>query len=382
MRYRTRLYIDLHLLYENVEKIRRLCPHNQILFMVKGDAYGHGMTQMVRFAVTELDIKEFGCATLGEARRLRDELPDLQFEVYVFSDTNLEFQSCADYYLHRRIIPVLSNLADLEYVLSDRDFLYFPLCLKFNTGMNRLGIMPAEVDQVISLFKKYQRKNIFHLITHFGTSSDLITSGSITERQYECFKAIKKQLLSAGIEIERSSAANSGAIEQGYALEETHIRPGLMLYGPSSLNASIRHQSLWTGRCISRLETYIISAFNVKKGDGVGYGNRTIPEEGAIGLIAIGYGDGFNGRMQAPEIYYAGHRGYIFGRVNMDMTQVFFPGIDQSQLKLTDKIFIWGHAPSEVLRFADQTGAIPYELFCGLTSRVPRLYGLDDLYGK
>ncbi len=382
MRYRTRLYIDLRILFENVEKIRKLCPNNQILFMIKGDGYGHGMTQMVRFAVSELGITEFGCATLGEARRLRDELPDLQFEAYVFSDTNLEFQSCADYYLHRRIIPVLSNMADLEYVLSDRDFMHFPLCLKFNTGMNRLGLLPSECDKVIELFSKYQRKKIFHLITHFATSSDVITPESATALQYHVFKEVKAKLLAAGIEIERSSAANSGAIEQAFALEETHIRPGLMMYGPSSLNAPIRHQSLWTGRCISRLETYIISAFEVKKGMTVGYGGRVVPADGAMALIAIGYGDGFNARMQAPEVFYHGMRGEIFGRANMDMTQVFFAGVDHRKLKVTDKVYIWGHEPDEILRFADQIGAIPYELFCGLTMRVPRLYGLDDIYGK
>lgn len=377
MRYRTRLYIDLRILFENVEKLSKLCPNNQILFMVKGDGYGHGMTQMVRFAVSELGIKEFGCATLGEARRLRDELPDLQFEVYVFSDTHLEFQSCADYYLNRRIIPVLSNMADLEYLLGDRDFLHFPICLKFNTGMNRLGLHWTETDQVISLLKKHGRKNIFHLITHFGTSSDVIDEQSATYAQYSCFKKIKKELIDAGFEIERSSAANSGAIEQGFALDETHIRPGLMLYGPSSLNAPIRHLSQWNGRCISRLETYIINSFDVEKGMPVGYGGKQVSESGAIALIALGYGDGFNGRMQAPSIYHGEHLGRLFGRVNMDMAQVFFPAVDKSVLRPTDKILIWGHNPSEVLRFADEIDAIPYELFCGLTSRVPRLYGID-----
>lgn len=377
MRYRTRLYIDLRILFENVEKIRKLCPHNQILFMVKGDGYGHGMTQMVRFAVTELGITEFGCASLGEARKLRDELPDLQFEVYVFSDTNLEFQSCADYYLNKRILPVLSNRGDLQYVLDDLDFKHFPLCIKFNTGMNRLGIPYQEVDAVIAALKQSGRTSVFHLITHFGTSSDEITEESATVIQYKHFVEIKKKFSEAGIHLERTSAANSGAIEQGFALEETHIRPGLMMYGPTSLAPQIRHLSKWQGRCISRLETYIISSFNVKKGMPVGYGGRPAPADGAVALIALGYGDGFNGRMRSPEIFHGEKKGSIFGRVNMDVTQVFFSGIDHSVLPAADKVLIWGHDPQEILKFADTIDAIPYELFCGLTSRVPRLYGID-----
>jgi len=94
MRYRTRLSIDLNLLAENYQLLKKICKNNEVLFMVKAEGYGHGLLPIVRFAASELKIKEFGCATLGEARLLREELPDLDYEVYVFSDVQIEFPRC------------------------------------------------------------------------------------------------------------------------------------------------------------------------------------------------------------------------------------------------------------------------------------------------
>ena len=74
MRYRSRHLIDLSLLKENFKKLKVICPKNKVIFMVKANAYGHGLIPIVRYSVTELGIKEFGCATLGEALALREEL--------------------------------------------------------------------------------------------------------------------------------------------------------------------------------------------------------------------------------------------------------------------------------------------------------------------
>ena len=90
MRYRTKLIVDLKLLGENYHQLRKIAPANHILFMVKANGYGYGMLPIVRYAVENLQIKEFGLATTGEARYLRQELSDLQFEAYVFSDVQID----------------------------------------------------------------------------------------------------------------------------------------------------------------------------------------------------------------------------------------------------------------------------------------------------
>ncbi len=376
MRFRTRLYVNLDILRENHQKLIDLSPSSEVLFMVKADGYGHGMIPLVNFSHRELRIKEFGVATMGEAKTLRQELRQDQFEVYVFSDIQFEIESSQELLLNQRILPVISNFRDLEFVLTHSSFKNLPLVLKFNTGMNRLGLSCSRLEEIIRLLKVKGRKSIYHLMSHFSSAS-LDIHNNQNQRQAKLFSEIKKEFQSSGISIERSSLANSGSIEQNFALQETHIRPGLMMYGPTSLIPKLRENSNWEGQIVSRLETYIISVFEVNKGDPIGYGATICPEDGVIAIIALGYGDGFSTRYQGATLEYAGHEGKVFGRVNMDMTQILFKPEALKDLKVGDKFEIWNHKPEKILNFSDQTKTIPYELFCQLTSRVPRVYGLE-----
>lgn len=374
MRFRSRLLVDLNILSENYQKLKKICPKNEVLFMVKADAYGHGILPIVRHAVTELGIKEFGCATLGEAIHLRDELYDLEFEIYVFSDVQLGLQEKSEIYLNRRIIPVLSNLNDLNFILGNSEFKNFPLCIKFNTGMNRLGIDYDKASEVIDLVKSKGRKSIYHLLTHFSSSSLSMITNKKNIEQKARFKALKEAFIGAGLELERTSIANSGAIEQGHGLEETHVRPGLMMYGPSSLIKPIREQSLWTGKTISSLETYVLKVFPVSKGQPIGYGATPVPYEGLCAIIALGYGDGFSTRYAGATLNHNGHLGKVVGRVNMDMAQVLFKKDAINDLKVDDRFIVWRNEQSDIMRLSDETATIPYEIFLHLTNRVPKVY--------
>lgn len=374
MRFRSRLFVDLARLESNFKHLKELCPNNEALFMVKADGYGHGAVPLVRFCYNELGVKEFGCATLGEALQLRNEIPDGEFEVYVFSDIQIYLAECAEQYLNRRILPVISNLEDLNFFLGCADFKHFPLVLKFNTGMNRLGLDLDQVEEVIKKIKQHGRKSIYHLMSHFSSASLSMEKSKRNAEQKERFAQLKSDFLTAGLGLERTSLANSGAIEQKAGLDETHIRPGLMMYGPSSLIKPERPNSFWKGELISRLETYIIRVFSVDRGTPIGYGATPVPDDGFIAVIALGYGDGFLTRFQGATIPYKGFEGKIVGRVNMDMAQVFFPKEAEKVLQSGEIFTVWDHDPERFLDFAEQTGTIPYELFCQLTSRVPRIY--------
>lgn len=377
MRFRTRLFINLNHLSNNLDKIKKIAPNNEILFMVKADAYGHGMVSIVKYAHEELKMKCFGVATLGEAKKLREELPRSQFEIYVFSDTQLKNPMCKEIYLSERIIPVISNFSDLQFFLEDSDFQFFPLIMKFNTGMNRLGLKMGELEEIIKLLKKNGRRSIYHLLSHFSSAAFSVKDDEHSKNQYNNFLHLKKEFKSSGIDLERTSMANSGAIEQGFALNETHIRPGLMLYGPTGLNAPHRHLSSWDGLVLSRLETYIIDVFEVKAKETIGYGAKEIPYDGVLVIVALGYGDGISTSYEGTELEHKGHIGKIFGNVNMDMAQILFKPEAKADLKIREKFEIWNHSPKSILNFSDQTKRIPYEIFCQLTGRVPRVYGLE-----
>lgn len=378
MKFRSRLVVNLDNLKYNYEQIKKIAPKSEVLFMVKADGYGHGMISVARFAATELKIKEFGCATIKEALSLREELNDLEFDVYVFSDIQLELHENADIYLKKRIIPVISNVSELEYILTTPEFRNFPICLKFNTGMNRLGLWTSEIDQVVQMLKMHNRKNIHHLISHFANASFSMKKDKYNQAQIECFESIKKRFKDEGFVIERTSQANSGSIEQKNGLDnDTHIRPGLMMYGPSSLNSDVATEGVFKGKLVSKLETYILRTFDVTKGTPVGYNSTPCPEDGVIAVLAIGYGDGFGNRYSGVKLYHKGHQGYLIGRVSMDMAHVFFPKEARGQIKPHEVFTIWGEQGADLVKFSEETKTIPYELFCSLLPRIPRIYRLN-----
>jgi alanine racemase len=379
MKFRSRLVVNLDHLAYNVNQIKKLSPKTNILFMIKADGYGHGMIPIGRFAITELGIREFGCATIGEALKLREELNELEFDIYVFSDIQLELLENADIYLKRRIIPVISNVSELDYILHTPEFKNFPICLKFNTGMNRLGLDANDTPLIVNKLKQHGRTSVHHLIGHYANASSDMERHEKNIFQRSRFEEIKKFFKDSGIRLERTSQSNSGAIEQKTGLFEisgdTHVRPGLMLYGPSSLNADLIPH--FKGKLVSKLETYILRVFEVKKGEVVGYNSTPCPADGLIAILAIGYGDGFFNRYSGAHLYHKGFEGAIIGRVSMDMTHVFFP-LEAKNHILPHEIFtIWGKEDGDLQRFSVETKTIPYELFCALLPRVPRVYRLN-----
>jgi alanine racemase len=377
MKFRSRLVVNLNNLSHNYSQIKKLAPHAQVLFMVKADGYGHGMIPVVRYAQTELGVREFGCATIGEALKLREELNDLEFDIYVFSDIQLELFENADIYLKRRIIPVISNVSELDYILHTAEFKYFPICLKFNTGMNRLGLDPNDAPLIVSRLKQHGRTSVHHLISHYANASFPMDTDERNLLQRGRFTDIKKFFRDSGITLERTSQANSGTIEQKFGFEDTHFRPGLMMYGPTSLHSDYSDKGHFQGKLVSRLETYILRTFEVKKGDTVGYNSTPCPSDGIIAILAIGYGDGFFNRYSGAHLYHKGFEGQIIGRVSMDMTHVFFPVEAKGHIKAHEVFTIWGENEGDLLNFSNETKTIPYELFCSLLPRIPRVYRLN-----
>lgn len=379
MKFRSRLVVNLHHLAHNLNEIKKIAPKSEILFMVKADGYGHGMIPIARYAITELGIKEFGCATISEALKLREELNELEFDIYVFSDIQLELLENADIYLKRRIIPVISNVSELDYILHNQEFRHFPICLKFNTGMNRLGLDPNDTPLIVNKLKQHGRNSVHHLIAHYANASYPMDTDDRNVFQRTRFNEIKQYFRDNGINLERTSQSNSGATEQkiGIAPGDTHVRPGLIMYGPSSVSPEFAHLSHFHGKVVSKLETYILRTFNVKKGDPIGYNSTPCPHDGVIAVLAIGYGDGFSTRYGGAHISHKGFDGVITGRVNMDMVQVLFPIEAQNHIKAHEIVTIWGENEGDLLRFSQETKTIPYELFCSLLPRVPRVYRLN-----
>lgn len=370
MRYNSELVVNLDLLAHNYQLLKKLTKNNETIFMVKADAYGHGIKEIVYYAFNELKISRFGVASLGEAMNIRESLPTLNCEIWVFSDTELDSEKYKEYYLDYNIIPVIHDLSDLQNILDDKDYARMPIVIKIDTGMYRLGISESDIEKMIFLIKESGRSSIHHLCTHFSGSYIKLKNGDKTSRQYEKFLKIKEMLHDSGISIEESSCANSGAIEQGFSLDESHVRPGLMLYGPSSTISSF---SQWQGKTISSFKTKIMKVIEVKKGMPIGYGGHVCGKDGYVAYVPVGYGDGILTYYSGLKHKYLGEDYQILGRINMDLTAIFFEN-RPPELKRGSEFFFWDSTNNNIAEFSAQLKTIPYQLFTGITSRVPRRY--------
>lgn len=371
MREGTEFQVDLSLLSKNFRLLRTFAPNPDIIFMVKANAYGHGIVEVSEFATNELGINCLGVASLGEAIYLREN-SKLKADIWVFSDTELTNAEVNHSYVGQGIVPVISSKRLLVFYLNSPELHSVPLVLKFDTGMNRLGISYSEVDEVLNLLKEHNRSEVRHIMTHFTSSFLKIKSGDKTNQQYEKFLNIKKKFEKMKVTFHESSCANSGAIEQKFAVDETHIRPGLMMYGPRSVGSFKKEDALWSGQTISSLKTTILKVSNIKKGTPVGYGGHVCHGNGALVFLPVGYGDGILTYYSGLKLKHKGNEGLVIGRINMDLIAVFFEDLTLTDFNEGEEFTIWSHIQDDVIDFANQVKTIPYQIFTAITHRVPK----------
>ncbi len=365
MRPRSSLDVSLDYFSSNLDLVKKLCPNNEIMFMVKANAYGHGMCKMTEYAYYQNQIRSFGVASLGEALKIRKTYNEYNFDLYVFSDLSLI--DSFDKYIDYKILPVISHMDDLDFFLKKTELKNCPLVLKFNTGMNRLGLHYNDCELVAQKISSYKR-SVFHLMTHFSDS--YLPKKEKTKLQYERFKEIKSLFKGKGISLEHTSVANSGAIENGVGLAETMVRPGLMVYGPQS---TMSGANKWNGKIISELKIEILDIKELKKGDAVGYGSTPLDSDGTVLILGGGYGDGLFNYYQKLNLDSVYGSGKIVGRINMDMIQFLIPKI-QGKIKRGDLLSLWSKEQSSIEHICEHTKMIPYEIFCALSERIPRKY--------
>lgn len=367
MRSRSHLLINLSCLRDNFQKLKELAPKPDVLFMVKANAYGHGIERIVDYSFHELGVSSFGVASLKEAVNLRRSSENYEPELYVFSDLSLVDHR--EYYLDYKLLPVISHLEDLKFILSHSQFRHLPLVLFFDTGMNRLGLLEGDGEWIIRELKKRGR-GVYHLMTHFSDS--FLPEREKTGVQYKRFLRLKEEFLRGGVEVTHTSVANSGAVENGIGLEETMIRPGLMLYGSQSTEGPFT----WKGEPISSLFAEILQAQIISARETVGYGSFDLParwkEGGVLCILALGYGDGLSNQYQGLSVHKGEWRGEIFGRINMDMIQVIFPR--GTPIRRGDLLPLWTHSKKRLNYISQKTGLIPYEITTFLRNRIARIY--------
>ncbi len=348
--------IDAGALRHNLAAVRRFAPASKVLAVIKANAYGHGIVP-VAHALDSAD--GFGVARIGEGMALRAggvTRPIVLLEG-VFSTDELQQAATANFEL---VVHSLAQVEQLEQAgVSHR----FDVWLKLNTGMNRLGVTPAEFDEVRRRLQACAAVGRIRLMTHlFGAEE---AGGVGTRQQIGDFLA-----MTAGMNLDRSVANSAGLIAWPEARTEW-VRPGLMLYGISPIPGQDADQLGL--RPAMTLTTQLIAVRRVTRGEGVGYNAIwRAPKDSLIGIAAIGYGDGYarNVRSGAPVLV-DGHPATVAGRVSMDMTAIDVTDVPNA--KIGDSVVLWGEGvPAD--RVATYADTIAYELVCGIAQRVARVW--------
>jgi len=346
--------IDLSALRHNLQCARDAAPDSRVIAVIKANAYGHGMLR----AAAALDSADaFAVARVVEGVSLREAGCDKEILVLEGCFDGAELSAASQYRLELAINQ--SEQLDMleQAVLPDPVRCW----LKLDTGMHRLGFqVSAARDAHRRLLACDNVHSELRLMTHLANADDLKDDAS--RMQISEFIPIEEAF---GIP---ASIANSAAILGWPESHRAWNRPGIMLYGASPI---ISGRAVDYGlKPVMTLSSHLIAVNHYAKGAALGYGGSwCCPEAMPVGVVAIGYGDGYPRHARAgTPVLLNGKRVPLVGRVSMDMISLDLR--TQPDARPGDPVVLWGRGlPSEEIAECAQT--ISYELFCGVTSRVP-----------
>jgi len=345
--------LNLDAARHNLAKVRSYAPNAKVMAVIKANGYGHGLLRMAE-ALQQADA--FAVARVNEGVLLRKAGFGNRIAVLEGFTCNEEL----DELLHYQLDSIVHSFSQLGILEARTQSDACAVWLKLDTGMNRLGFKANEFAAV------YQRlsqcalvKQPINLMTHFANADDV--NDAITLKQIGLFKQTVASLSG------EHSLANSAAILGWEASLSDWVRPGIMLYGISPFpDATGQQLGL---KPVMTLNSRLIAVKPLDANDTVGYGGSwTCDKPTTLGVVAIGYGDGYPRHAKAgTPVLINGRRVPLIGRVSMDMITVDL-GV-HSAAKPGDPVTLWGEGlpVEEVALWAD---TIPYALVCGVTQRV------------
>ena len=241
----------------------------------------------------------------------------------------------------------------------------FPVHIKIDTGMHRLGFAPSDIPELIARLKRQSSvipRSVFsHLVGSDSTQFD-----DFTRMQIETFERVSNELQSAFSHKILRHICNTAGIGRYPEAQLDMVRLGLGLYGVDPFSNSILSN-------VSTLKTTILQIRNVPKEDSVGYSRKgLLSRDSRIAAIPIGYADGLNRRLGNGNAYCMvnGQKAPYVGNICMDVCMIDVTDID---CKEGDKVIIFGdELPVTVL--SDVLGTIPYEILTSVSNRVKRVY--------
>ena len=357
--------IDLDNLEYNFKKVKSLLsPQTKVLVTVKADAYGHGLVAVAKRLVF-CGVDYLGVASIDEGIELRKakiKTPILLLGLILKKDIPpiFAYQLTPTICDWEMAVALNARAAALKQKLK--------VHIKVDTGMGRIGVLSQDALKLVMDISKLKNIIIQGIFTHFALAD---SDRKFTHLQIGLFNQLINDLKKRNIVIPLVHAANSIGLIDYRSSHFTMVRPGLVIYGlypKKKLGINLK--------AVLTLKTRIVFIKRVKAGYGISYGATYVTSrESCIVSLPVGYGDGYPRNLSnLAWLLIGGRRFRISGRICMDQIMV---DVGNFKPKLGQEVVLIGKQGKQqitVEELATLSGTIPYEIVCGLGSRIPRIY--------
>nr|WP_294934129.1 bifunctional UDP-N-acetylmuramoyl-tripeptide:D-alanyl-D-alanine ligase/alanine racemase [uncultured Flavobacterium sp.] len=360
----TVLEINLNAISHNLNYYKsKLKPSTKMMAMVKAFGYGSGSFEIAKL-LAHHKVDYLGVAFADEGIALRNA--GITMPIIVMNPENTAFAAMVAYNLEPEIYSA-SVLKKFVALAQQKNLSNYPIHLKLDTGMHRLGFEEKDLNELIGLLKNNNLVSVKSIFSHFSASDDLQYK-DFTLFQIRTFDSMSQKIMSELNINPIRHILNTSGIYNFAEYQFDMVRLGIGLYGVGNDPEEMKHLEN-----IGTLKTIILQVKEIPVGDSVGYSRKFIatkPTRSAT--IPIGYADGI------PRSW-GNERGYvlinhqkarIIGNICMDMLMIDVTEID---CKEGDTVIVFGKSP-RVTELAEVTGTIPYEILTSISHRVKRVF--------
>lgn len=358
----TILEVNLDAVVHNFNFYRsRLKPETKMVCMVKAFAYGAGSYEIAK-TLQEHRCDYLAVAVADEGVELRKE--GVTIPIMVMNPEPAGFNAMFEYSLE----PEVYSFRMLEMMIEEaraRGIKHYPIHLKVDTGMHRLGFRPDQMSQVCARVLSEDSVEVKSVFSHL-VGSDSPEFDDFTLTQIERFRKAASDLEAGLGHKVIKHILNTAGIERFTDFQMDMVRLGIGLYGVSA-------SGMKGLRGISTLKTTILQIQEVPAGDSVGYGRRTfVDRDSRVAVIPVGYADGFDRHLsnRLGSVIVNGVRCPILGNICMDACMIDVTDADAHE---GDTVLVFGEG-REVSDLSEELGTIPYEVLTSVSPRVVRVY--------
>ncbi|WP_439504327.1 bifunctional UDP-N-acetylmuramoyl-tripeptide:D-alanyl-D-alanine ligase/alanine racemase [Sediminibacterium sp.] len=363
--HQTIMEINLTAMVHNLKAYQSLLlPSTKMMAMVKAFGYGSGAGEVAR-RLQQQQVDYLTVAYADEGVTLRKS--GIHLPIMVMSADEYSFDAMVNYSLEPELFSFEILKAFHQYI-SKQGIQQYPIHIKLNTGMNRLGFDIHEITALCNWLSKQSLLRVKSVLSHLAASEDP-NEDSFTQMQVDQFCNACKQIETAlGYEFIKH-IANTAAIRRNPTWQFDMVRLGIGLYGADNV-----HQANLPLQTVATLKTTIAQIRHLKKGDTVSY-NRSgiITRDSIIATVRIGYADGYSRRMGngVGKMFIKGALAPTVGKICMDMCMIDITHIPDVKPGDTVEIFGKNISIQEVAKAAE---TISYEIMTGISLRVKRVY--------